>query len=136
MSALKWTWKIIWRCILIPIIFTFIVMIVSMFFINDENQTSERSKAYDKNYGTSYQQNRDLATDNPNFVTKYNQYNSSDQKNYPEKVEMEDEDFDTTGVIATIALFGSLILMIIYTISDFRYEKKRNLEKQNNPSID
>jgi hypothetical protein len=107
-----------------------------MFFINDENQTSERSKAYDKNYGTSYQQNRDLAADNPNFVTKYNQYNSSDQKYYPEKVEMEGEDFDTTGVIATIALFGSLILMIIYTISDFRYEKKRNLEKQNNSTID
>ena len=116
MTALKWTWKIIWRCILIPIIFTFIVMLVSMFFINDMNQSEERGKAHDQNYGTSYQRNRDLANDNPNFATKYNQYNSSgDRKYVPKHVEMQDSDFDATAVIAMIALFGSFIIMVIYT---------------------
>ncbi|MFN5418159.1 MAG: hypothetical protein ACK5B9_13965 [Flavobacteriia bacterium] len=129
MTALKWTWKIIWRCIFIPVIFTFVVMIVSMFFINDMNQTSESSKAIDQNYGTSYQHYKNVADENPNFKNKYNQYNSSgDRKYVPKHVEMEDDDFDTTGVIATIALFSSFIVMVIYTISDFRdYRKQQKL---------
>lgn len=126
MSVLKWTWKIIWRCVFIPIIFTFFVMLVSMFFINDSNQTSERGKSYDLNYGTSYQNNKDLANDNPNFSNKYNQYNSEGDARYlPKKVEMQDSDFDTTSIIAMFALFVSFIVMVIYTISDFKEQKRK-----------
>lgn len=125
MSALKWTWKIIWRLVLVPIIFTFIVMIISMLFINDVNQDVERRKAYDANYGTSYQQYRDQSKNNPSFVNRHNMHASRNTMRYsPKRVEMEDSDFDLTGVISTIALFGSFIVMLAYTIMDIRDQRK------------
>ena len=125
MTALKWTWKIIWRCIFIPVILTFVVMIAAMFLINDSNQGAEASKSYDQNYGSSYQRNRDQANSNPNFVNKYNAYASSDKRYSPKHVEMQDSDFDLTAVIATITLFGSFIFMVIYTIIDIRDHRKK-----------
>lgn len=128
MSVLKWTWKIIWRCIFVPIIVCMVVMITCMFFINDSNQTEESNKAYDQNYGTSYQRNRDLANKNPSFVNKYNTYNSSDKRYTRKHVEMQDSDFDLTGIIASIALFGTFIFMVIYTIIDIR-DVRREAQK-------
>ncbi len=129
MTILKWTWKIIWRCVFIPAIFTLIVMIVSLFFINDDNQHTERGKEFSENYVTSYHNNSKLERENPNFTTKFNRYNSIKDKNYTRQyVEMEDSDFDLSGVISMIAFFGSFIFMVIYTILDIRdYRKKAKL---------
>lgn len=124
MSALKWTWKIIWRCIFVPVIVCFVVMIACMFFINDTNQTAESNKAYDQNYGTSYQRNHEVANNKPTFVNKYNAYSSKDKRYTRKHVEMQDADFDLTGIIATVALFGTFIFMLIYTIIDIRDRRK------------
>jgi len=124
MNALKWTWKIIWRLVLVPIIVTFVVMLISLFFINDTNQQPEYSKAYDANYGSAYQHYSEQEQQNPNFVTKHNKYAS--KANYlPQKVEMEEDDFDLSGLISTIALLGTFVIMLIYTIMDIRTSLKK-----------
>jgi ascorbate-specific PTS system EIIC-type component UlaA len=135
MNFLKWTWRIIWRLIFIPFIFTLIVMIISLFLIDDSNQTTERTKAIDKNYGTSYSHYQDVASNNPSAVTKFNKYNSADEKTYlPKQVEMQDSDFDTTSIVTMTAFFGCFIVMLIYSISDIRDRRKEKLNKEKSMS--
>lgn len=131
MTALKWTWKIIWRCIFVPVIVTIVVMIATMFFIDDTNQASEGGKAYQENYGTSYHQYSNQASESPTMANKFNKYNSRGTRNYvPKRVQMQEDDFDTTAIVTMIALFVSFIFMVIYTIMDFRDYRKKQADQQ------
>ena len=116
----------IWRCVLIPVIATFVVMLVSLFFINDSNQDAERAKEYSANHGTAYQHYSDQAQSNPSFGNSYNQYSSAVTKRYKRQhVEMQEKDFDLSALIATITLFVTFFGMLIYTIMDIRGSLKK-----------
>lgn len=125
MIVLKWVWKIFLRLIVVPVLATAIVMLVSLFFVNDLNQTTERGKELDANYGTSYHQAKDIANENPTWVNKYNQYDRLDEKKYNRKqVEMQDDDFDTVSVISTVVLVGTFLLMFVYTVVEIFQSRK------------
>lgn len=129
MIVLKWVWKIFLRLIVVPVIATALVMIVSLFFVNDLNQTTERGKEIDANYGTSYHQGKDIANENPTWVNKYNQYDRLDEKKYNRKqVEMQDDDFDTVSVISTVVLLGTFFLMLVYTVLEVVKSRKKSIQ--------
>lgn len=129
MIFLKWVWKIFLRLIVVPVIATALVMIVSLFFVNDLNQTTERGKEIDANYGTSYHQAKDIANENPTWVNKYNQYDRLDEKKYNRKqVDMQDGDFDTVSVISTVVLLGTFFLMLVYTVLEVVKSRKKSIQ--------